>query len=276
MIHIVTVHFGSLDWIPVQHAYIKANVSQFKMWYFIDDVEFEPWPFDFAVRHKSQSEIRYDHIGKDHAEKLDKMTNELLANEPDDDVVLFLDGDSFPIRPIDKLIDEALADNDFFAIVREEIDKPFPHPSFACCKLGFWRKHNLSWGICGEDTGNCLLEYFNTHNIKWKKVLRSHSLCSSKEESTNKAWKAHLKEYPQHARWRWYRNARPLFGVYGGFVYHHGAAFRPKYPFRPHAAIIFDKIKEIGTNFVETFMSPSFEPYTEEGLLEAHLRREPL
>ena len=127
---------------------------------------------------------------------------ETLASEPDDDIVLFLDGDAFPIRPIDKFIDEALADNDFCAIVREENDTPFPHPSFAFCKLGFWRDHKLWWGMCGFDTGNCLLSYFSSNNVRWKKILRSSSM-------------------GEHEL---------LFGVYGGLVYHHGAGFRNPMP----------------------------------------------
>lgn len=259
MIHIVTVHFRSLDWIPIQHAYINANVSQFKIWYFIDEVEFEPWPFDFDVHYKSRSEVWNEHVGKDHAIKLDKMVNELLANEPDDDVVLFLDGDSFPIAPIDKLIDEALTDNDFFAIVREEIGQAFPHPSFACCRLGFWRKHNLSWRLCGWDTGGCLFRHFNAHNIKWKKVLRSHSLCDPEPDPEYPAVGVHLKL---------------LFGVYGGFIYHHGAYFRYRFPLKPHSTLIFNKIKQIGTNFREIFLSPNFEPYTDRALRAAYRRKE--
>lgn len=196
MIHILTVHHKSLDWIPIQYAHISANMNNFKIWTFIDGIGFEPWPYDFDFHFKKNSEIK---IGAMHGHwrKLDKLVSECLVNEPDDDIVMFLDGDAFPVRPINDIIQEALDNHDFYGIVRKEMGHDWPHPSFSCCKLGFWRKHNLTWQGAG-DPGMWLRGYFKRNDIKWKRMLRTHSL----------TW------HPV------------LFGIYEGLVYHHSSAFR--------------------------------------------------
>ena len=196
MIHILTVHYKSLDWIPIQYAHINNNVDNFKIWSFVDEVQFDPWPFEFDFHFKKDSEIRISQM-YGHWRKLDKLVYECLANESDDDIVMFLDGDAFPVSPVDDTIRSSLDEYEFLAITRHEMKHRWPHPSFSCCRLGFWRKHNLTWnGVA--DPGTYLLDYFTKHDIAWKRMLRTHSL----------TW------HPV------------MFGVYDGLVYHHSSAFR--------------------------------------------------
>ena len=197
MIHILTVHYKSLDWIPIQHKYLENNLKNYQVWSFIDEVEFNPWPFDFNFHSSKKSKV-FDKRGGawDHAKKLDILVKNIKAVS-DNDIILFLDGDSFPISPLNKFIENTLADYDFISIVREEMGHKFPHPSFACCKLDLWKKHNLTWGV-KFDTGGVLQKQLEDKNIKWKKIKRTQSLGS----------------HPV------------MFGVYGDIIYHHTAAFR--------------------------------------------------
>lgn len=193
MINVLTVHYRSTSWIPIQNRCLKNYLRNYQVWSFIDEVKFNSSDFDFhSVKESKVSES--GSIG--HAKKLDMLVAD-LKELPDNDIIIFLDGDSFPISQLNKFIENTLADYDFISIVREEMGHKFPHPSFACCKLGLWRKHNLTWGV-KFDTGGILQEQIESKNIKWKKLKRTQSIGT----------------HPV------------MFGVYGNIIYHHTAAFR--------------------------------------------------
>ena len=191
MIHVLTVHHTTLEWIPIQHNYLQAHLKNYKVWSFIDKVDFSPWPFDFKL-HSAKKSGMQPHGSGGHAWKLDRLVQN-LESHPDSDIIIFLDSDAFPISPLNKFIKTALQHSEFISIVREEMGLKFPHPSFACCKLGFWRKHDLTWRP-KIDTGGCLQEALENKKIKWHKLKRTSSLSS----------------HPV------------LFGVYGDIIYHHG------------------------------------------------------
>lgn len=195
MIHVLTVHFKTLEWVPIQHKYLEVCLDDYRVSCFIDEVDFSPWPFDFEWDTVKSSDIKtINSIG--HSIKLDTLANS-LSSYPDDDIIIFLDGDAFPIQPLNEFIERSLEDSELIAVVREEMGHKFPHPSFTCCRLGFWRKHNLTWEV-DFDTGGRLLKYLKSHNITWKRLLRTSSVGS----------------HPVY------------FGIYGDVVYHHGGVFR--------------------------------------------------
>ena len=194
MIHVLTVHYKTLDWIPVQRDYLQAHLKNYKVWSFIDKVDFSPWPFDFKFHSFKKSGIQPEG-SRGHSLKLDLLAKN-LEGEEDDDIIIFLDGDAIPIMPLNEFLETTLQDYEFISVVREELGHKFPHPSFACCKLGFWKKHGLSWRV-KVDTGGWLQGFLEEGNIKWKRLKRTASI----------SW------HPV------------MFGVYGGIIYHHTASF---------------------------------------------------
>jgi hypothetical protein len=144
-----------------------------------------------------------------HYKKLDHLAARICAQAADDDVLMFLDGDAFPIADLGEVIDAMLADHPLAAVKRTEIfGDPIPHPSFCVTTPRFWREIGATWAggyewrdTLGEfrtDTGANLYKLLEDTGVEWLPLLR-----------TNK------------------RDLHPvLFAVYADLVYHHGAGFR--------------------------------------------------
>ena len=210
MIHIATVHFITDKWISLQLSHLRRNMTDFKLWAFCDgnihgggtlQPEGDEW--DASEFHFCGPSRRGTHGGasRSHAAKLDALVRKISKDESShpDDIILFLDGDAFPVAPVNDYLTSTLRDFSLGAIQRQEMNQSFPHPSFAFCTLGFWMENDLTWAVAqGLDTGGKLGRFFKHKNIPWKPLLRSHSL-----------------------------TAHPIFfGVYDSLAYHHGAGFR--------------------------------------------------
>lgn len=208
MIHILTVHYKSIDWIPVQYRYINKYIKDYKIYSFIDQVKFTPWPFEFDLHHKEASNITYGKWGAmEHALKLDALVSK-IKDPKDDDILMFLDGDAFPIKPVNDYVNELLLKYEFISVVRQEMNHTFPHPSLSVCRYDCWRQYDMTW-LPGEsenidveidDPGVILEKRIHDHNVKWKKLLRTKSL----------------------------DNHPVFFGIYDDILYHHTAGFRDK------------------------------------------------
>jgi len=135
-----------------------------------------------------------------------------------DDLLVFMDGDAFPIAYWPATIRSLLETHEVVAVERrEDIEplmedkyKPYPHPLFFATKVKFWQENELKWELkfhpdwetdhtvinpcpCG---GPLLKEWLDTNNYTVAPLLRSNVF-----------------------------NIHPLyFGVYGDLIYHHGAA----------------------------------------------------
>ena len=149
-----------------------------------------------------------DHEGS-HAEKLNCLAEEITYHAADDDLLMFLDGDAFPIRDPLPLIETGLAEAPLLAVRRDENGgDPQPHPSFCVATVATWRDLPGDWsrgrtwsspeGTLAKDVGGVLLDRLQVTETPWTPVLRSN----------------------QH-------DLHPLFyGIYGNTIYHHGAGFR--------------------------------------------------
>jgi hypothetical protein len=134
---------------------------------------------------------------------------EISQEASDDDLIMFLDGDAFPIADPMPLINEGLANAPLIAVRRaENVNEPQPHPSFCVTTVRAWRELHGDWtsgpkwvgarGKLGGDVGGNLLRRLELTSTPWVEVLRSNR-----------------------------KNPDPLyFGIYGDVVYHHGAGFR--------------------------------------------------
>jgi len=144
-----------------------------------------------------------------HAAKLNHLAMEISHVASDDDLLMFLDGDAFPIADPMPLISEGIARAPLMAVRRaENAEEPQPHPCFCVTTVATWRELCGDWsagptwlGAQGKrtsDVGGHLLRKLELTNTPWVEVLRSNR-----------------------------KNLDPLyFAIYGETIYHHGAGFR--------------------------------------------------
>lgn len=145
-----------------------------------------------------------------HAIKLNLLADmAALHSNKDDDWIIFIDGDAFPVADIVSFGKEKLKKYPLIAIQRKEnYGDPQPHPSFCLTTIGFWKKIDGDWNSGYEwenpsgkkvtDVGGNLLSILDKQDIKWLPIWRSN------KTNIHKLW----------------------FGVYGDLIYHHGAGFR--------------------------------------------------
>jgi hypothetical protein len=200
VLHIATVHHGSPRWIEIQVRHLRAHIP----------VTYQTWT---SLQGIDPSYGRFfDHVIEQrgsHAGKLNHLAGEILHTAADDDLVMFLDGDAFPIANPIPLIERSLAGAPLLAVRREEnAGDPQPHPCFCVTSVGAWRQLAGDWSPgftwvndAGErvtDVGGNLLRRLQLTGTPWVEVLR-----------TNRSGPDPI-----------------FFGIYGGVVYHHGAGFR--------------------------------------------------
>jgi hypothetical protein len=149
-----------------------------------------------------------DQTGR-HSDKLNHLAIEILHEAPDDDLLMFLDGDAFPIADPMPLIADGLARAPLLAVRRpENAGDPQPHPCFCVTTVGAWRMLRGDWsqgyrwtnteGRRVSDVGGNLLRQLELTQTPWVPVLRSNR-----------------------------KELDPIFfGIYGDVIYHHGAGFR--------------------------------------------------
>jgi hypothetical protein len=202
MIHIISVHYEDSRWIQIQRRYIDRHIPQpFRMYSFFTNI-----PGDYRRSFDYCREV----VSKDHADKLNILADiAIQGGAAPDDLLIFMDGDAFPIGDVLPFCRQRLAETPLIAVQRlENLGSPQPHPSFCLTTVGFWQQIQGDWTrgfkwtmTSGEkvtDVGGNLLHILDTGGYRWLPLLRSNHV-----------------------------NLHPLyFGVYAGLIYHHGAGFR--------------------------------------------------
>jgi hypothetical protein len=200
MLYIATVHYKSPQWIEIQTRYLREHVSvPYQTWTSLEHID----P-SFSVHFDRVLEQRGSHAGK-----LNNLAMEIAEEASDDDLLMFLDGDAFPIADPMPLIDRALGSAPLLAVRRaENVNEPQPHPCFCVTTVGTWRSLPGDWtsgptwpgpgGARVGDVGGNLLRRLELTQTPWEQVLRSNRT-----------------------------DVDPLyFAIYGDTIYHHGAGFR--------------------------------------------------
>jgi hypothetical protein len=225
MLHIATVHYRSPRWIEIQARYLRRHIS----------IPFQTWSSLEHIDHAYA--VHFDHVldqRGSHAGKLNHMAMEIAQVAADDDLLMFLDGDAFPIADPMALIRAGLAQAPLLAVRRaENVDEPQPHPCFCVTTVGTWRALPGDWtagptwkgarGKATTDVGANLLRRLELTHTPWVPVLRSNG-----------------------------RDLDPLyFAIYGGVIYHHGAGFRdgelsPADRDRAPAPVRFSRVPVLG------------------------------
>jgi hypothetical protein len=207
MIHVATVHWKSDRWIdPQLRALDHFLPSPFQVYAFLSRV-----PGD----HRGKFFYSSRELVKDHATKLNLLGDVIsFAAEGPDDILVFVDGDAFPVAPLGPLIDERIEQHRLIAVQRRENNRDVqPHPCFCVTTVGFWSEIGGDWhrgyewsdqdGLPISDVGANVLNALECAGIDWYPLRRVNAV-----------------------------NAHPLFfGLYGDdehgpLVYHHGAGFR--------------------------------------------------
>ena len=199
MIHVRTVHFMDDRWIGPQLRFLKRNLpAEHQVWGCLNGID----PAWSDVFHAT-----FDLEGK-HADKLNELARIVAASgAARDDLLLFIDGDAFPIAPVGP---ELLGGTPLAAVRQDECNGDRqPHPCFCLTTVGFWTDIEGDWregyrwevetGGTMTDVGGNLLGILEGKGIEWRPLLRSNHI---------------PEEDPM------------LFGIYADIVYHHGAGFR--------------------------------------------------
>jgi hypothetical protein len=201
MIHIVTVHWMDPKWIAPQTEFLRLNVElPYRTWASLEGIT------DPAER--ARFDVVEDFEGM-HADKLNALAELVVAEADPEDLLVFIDGDAFPIRPIATWMTDLLGDVPLAAVRRDENQgERQPHPCFCVTTVGLWKQIGGDWrsggtwtspgGMQVTDVGGTLYTQLRSAGIDWLPLLRSN---------TNEL----------HPLW---------FAVYAQHVYHHGAGFR--------------------------------------------------
>lgn len=213
MIHIATTHFDDPTWIPIQARYFKAHLAEeYRVYAFLSGIKdvsaYEP---DFFYASAEPIESSGPHAPSYiHAMKLNILSDVICSySDDDDDLLMFIDGDAFPIGDVASFARASLAEYPLLAVQRlENRGDPQPHPCFCMTTVGFWRrirgdwKPGHTWKNAQDrpitDTGGNLMGQLERGGFRWLPLHRSNRT-----------------------------DLHPLFfGVYHDLVYHHGASFR--------------------------------------------------
>jgi hypothetical protein len=200
-LYVATVHYRSPAWIEIQTRHLREHVSEpMQIWTSLEGID---------PAYGRHFDCVLDQRGS-HAGKLNHMAFEISLVAEDDDLIMFLDGDAFPIADPMPLIESAFAAGSELVAVRraENVEEPQPHPCFCVTTVRTWRRLPGDWtagptwpgarGAPTTDVGGNLLRRLEATNTSWTEVLRSNR-----------------------------RDLDPLhFAVYGNAIYHHGAGFR--------------------------------------------------
>jgi hypothetical protein len=200
VLHIATVHYQSPRWIEIQTRHLREHISvPYQTWTSLEKID-------------PSYSVHFDRVLEQrglHAAKLNHLAMEIGNEAAPEDLLMFLDGDAFPIADPMPLITRGLEQAPLLAVRRaENAEEPQPHPCFCVTTVATWRSLPGDWsagptwlsprGTPTSDVGANLMRRLELSQKPWVQVLRSNR-----------------------------RDLDPLyFGVYGDVVYHHGAGFR--------------------------------------------------
>jgi hypothetical protein len=200
MLHVATVHYASPRWVEIQTSHLRRHISvPFTTWTSLEKIDPAYGAhFDRVLEQRGL-----------HAAKLNHLAMEICHEADPGDLIMFLDGDAFPIADPMPLLERGLAEAPLVAVRRaENANEPQPHPCFCVTSVATWLSLPGDWcagrtwigprGRPTSDVGGNLLRRLELDQTPWVEVLRSNR-----------------------------HDLDPLyFAVYGDAVYHHGAGFR--------------------------------------------------
>jgi hypothetical protein len=182
MIHIATVHWATDRWVDVQLHYLEKHVqSPFRVYACLDGIE-----RDLSDRFYYSLSLEQAR----HPDKLNLLAERITGDSDANDLIVFLDGDAFPIAPFEPAVEVMLAENSLAAIRRDENrGDPQPHPSFCVTTVGFWQDIGGDWsrgqtwlnadGETVDDPGGKLLKALEERGTSWTPSSSAFTAASS-------------------------------------------------------------------------------------------------
>jgi hypothetical protein len=200
-INVLTVHWHSSAWLEIQARALREHLTS-------------PWSLLIASTEPDTEGVATycEDLPGGHGEKLNALAREASRSARDEDILMFIDGDAFPVRPLRAWIENLLAAAPLAAVVRtENLGDPQPHPCFCVTTAGFWKSLPGDWergpkwvnsaGREVGDVGGRLWQELRASGSQWTPILRANAV-------------------------DWHPVFYGLYGERGGMVYHHGAGFR--------------------------------------------------
>ena len=217
MIHVLTVHHETDRWIDIQLRYLSQNLD--RPYRVVADLELvngsTARQFDVVTSASAEAGA-----SARHEEKLNRLAELACYGAARDDVLMFIDGDAFPIAPIGDFLERRLKWFPLAAVRRDEnLGDKQPHPCCCFTTVGFWQEIGGDWSLGKwrddlgrevEDVGGKLLWILRERGVEWSPLLRTNG-----------------------------HDLDPvLFGVYENRVYHHGAGFRSAFVRRDYPGAV--------------------------------------
>jgi hypothetical protein len=213
MIHIVTLHFGTQAWFDIQKRYItKYTTGDYKVWIGTYRNEI---PEDFDLPDNWQhmdldKDYPSDGINEHYAQTEFMYSNYLRDEMKDDDVLIFIDSDAFPVtdkwtQKIQNLFESGSEDGpcDVLGIAQPENKgiaatddyDPYPDLCFFATTKKVWEDNNLEWGLFlpkHQNPGFGMLDRIKAADLALMYIQRTNSFEANSV----------------------------MFGVYGDMIYH--------------------------------------------------------
>jgi len=205
MIYVVTVHWKDACWLGAQIKRLKKHMGEeYKLFGNCPGLEPE-WceAFDWCAYEDQKADTTDTNPAN-----LNFVTREVLKVADDEDLLVFLDGDCFPIvNNFGQRCRDLLKNHPLAAVRRlENLGDMAPHPSFCVTTVGTWRLIKGNWkisnwrtwdGLPMRDVGSFLGMQLCANELEWKPIHRTNNV-----------------------------DLDPVyFALYGGIVYHHGAGY---------------------------------------------------
>ena len=139
MINIATVHWQTAKWIDAQLHYVAraCGDTPYRVFASLNGIDDEQiWArFHFAAD-----------LDGNHGSKLNQLASIIAEDASPTDVLIFLDGDAFPIRSLTPWVEESLESYPLIAVRRDEnLGDCQPHPLFCATTVGFWQRIEGDW-----------------------------------------------------------------------------------------------------------------------------------
>ena len=246
MINIATVHWQTAKWIDAQLHYVAraCGDTPYRVFASLNGIDDEQiWArFHFAAD-----------LDGNHGSKLNQLASIIAEDASPTDILIFLDGDAFPIRSLTPWVEESLEKYPLIAVRRDEnLGDSQPHPLFCATTVGFWQRIEGDWRPGGgtwintagrevADTGGNLLVKLRDSGVEWRPLLRTNT-------------------FNPHPVW---------FGIYDHRIYHHGAGFQATRVERVDWASRYEKKASTGRALRPTAESPNL------GMLRAQAANSP-
>lgn len=209
-VHIVTVHWTTLDWLELQQRQLKRWLGGVPASLHLGVGGGVNADDPAATNVVGFDRFETTDVNGRHSENLDSLIAQMAVGNPsDNDLLMVLDQDAFPIKSLTPSVRHVLETGEPLSAVRtENHGDAQPHPMFFLCRLSMWSALAATWRegpvqlgrrTRRRDVGGTLLQQLHDANQSWVRLPRS----------------ADNRLHPV------------LYGVYGDLIYHHGAASRP-------------------------------------------------